>query len=111
MDFEKLNSLGIEKAIVEFLRINVWIKKWFKVDYSKYSISDGGYEHLPLEEKKRIISQVKIPVISVCEDVPSHYNYWKNNFNPNKADCCNLRNSHQKELFIDGGFEQPSLFD
>lgn len=111
MDFDKLNSLGIEKAIVEFLRINTWIKKWFKVDYSKYSIKEGGYEHLPLEEKIKIISKVRIPVISVCEDVPAHYNYWKNNFNPNKADCCNLRNSHQKELFIESGVEQMSLFE
>ena len=111
MDFDKLNSLGIEKAIVEFLRINTWIKKWFKVDYSKYSISEGGYEHLPLEEKKKIISLVKIPTISVCEDVDSHYNYWKNNFNPNKADCCNLRNSHNKEKPNRVGREQLSLFD
>lgn len=113
MDFDKLNSLGIEKAIVEFLRINTWIKKWFKVDYSKYSVSQGGYEHLPLEEKKRIIANVKIPVISVCEDVPSHYNYWKNNFNPNRADCCNLRDSHNEELVIPNETqqEQLSLFD
>ena len=111
MDLDQLNGLGIQKAIVEFLRVNVWIKKWFKVDYSKYTLSEGNYEHLPLDEKIKIISKVKIPVISVCEDVPSHYNYWKNNFNPNKADCCNLRNSHQKELFIDGGYEQASLFD
>ena len=27
IDFDKLNSLGIEKAIVEFLRVNHWIKK------------------------------------------------------------------------------------
>lgn len=24
------------------------------------------------------------------------YEYWKNNFNPNLNDCCNLRNSHIK---------------
>ena len=32
MDYDKLNSLGIKKAIVEFLRVNTWIKKWFKTD-------------------------------------------------------------------------------
>lgn len=100
MDFDKLNSLGIEKAIVEFLRINTWIKKWFKVDYSKYSITQGGYQHLPLEEKKRIIANVKIPVVSVCEDVPEHYNYWKEHFNPKRNDCCNLRGSNNEELVI-----------
>lgn len=91
MDFEKLNSLGINKAIVEFLRVNTWIKKWFEVDYSKYTVKEGGYNHLPLTEKLRILDKVKIPVISVCEDVQEHYDYWKDNFNPNKEDCCNLK--------------------
>ena len=91
MDFDKLNSLGIKKAIVEFLRVNHWIKRWFDIDYSKYTLKEGGYEHLPLEEKKRILSKVKIPNISICEDVQEHYDYWKDNFNPNKDDCCNLR--------------------
>ena len=91
IDFDKLNSLGINKAIVEFLRVNSWIKKWFDIDYSKHTLKEGGYNHLPLEEKQRILAKVKIPSISVCEDVQEHYNYWTNNFNPNKDDCCNLR--------------------
>ena len=28
---------------------------------------------------------------TVCEDETEAYNYWKNNFNVNKNDCCNLR--------------------
>lgn len=91
IDFDKLNGLGIEKAIVEFLRVNTWIKKWFKIDYSKHTLKEGGYNHLPLEYKKEIIKKIKIPNISVCEDVTSHYEYWRDNFNPNKDDCCNLR--------------------
>lgn len=91
IDFDKLNSLGINKAIVEFLRVNSWIKKWFDIDYSKHTLKEGGYNHLPLEEKQRILAKVKIPSISVCEDVQEHYDYWTNNFNPNKDDCCNLR--------------------
>ena len=91
IDFDKLNSLGIEKAIVEFLRVNHWIEKWFNIDYSKFTLKENGYKHLPLEEKKRILSKVKIPIVSICEDVDNHYNYWKDNFNPNKEDCCNLR--------------------
>ena len=91
MDFDKLNSLGIEKAIVEFLRVNHWIKKWFNIDYSKFTLKENGYEHLQLEEKKKILDKVKIPIVSICEDVDEHYNYWKENYNPNKEDCCNLR--------------------
>ena len=90
IDFDKLNSLGINKAIVEFLRVNHWIQKWFDIDFSKFTLTSNGYKHLPLEEKKRIISKVKIPNISVCEDVTEHYNYWMENINPNKDDCCNL---------------------
>ena len=91
IDFDKLNNLGIDKGIVEFLRVNTWIKKWFNVDYSKHTIKEGGYNHLPLEYKKEILNKVKIPNISVCEDVTSHYEYWRDNYNPNKEDCCNLR--------------------
>ena len=90
IDFDKLNSLGINKAIVEFLRVNSWIKKWFNIDYSKHTLKEGGYNHLPLEEKLRILEKIKIPNISVCEDVQEHYDYWKEHFNPNKNDCCNL---------------------
>lgn len=91
IDFDKLNSLGIDKAIVEFLRVNSWIKKWFDIDYSKHTLKEGGYNHLPLEEKLCILEKIKIPNISVCEDVQEHYDYWKEHFNPNKDDCCNLR--------------------
>lgn len=91
IDFDKLNSLGIDKAIVEFLRVNSWIKKWFDIDYSKHTLKEGGYNHLPLEEKLRILEKIKIPNISVCEDVQEHYDYWREHFNPNKDDCCNLR--------------------
>lgn len=91
IDFDKLNSLGINKAVVEFLRVNHWIEKWFNIDYSKWTLTENGYKHLPLEEKKRIIEKVKIPSISVCEDVTEHYEYWRDNYNPNKEDCCNLR--------------------
>lgn len=91
IDFDKLNNLGINKAQVEFLRVNHWIHKWFNIDYSKHKIKQSGYEHLPLEEKLRIINKIKIPEISVCEDEDKAYEYWVNNFNPNKDDCCNLR--------------------
>lgn len=90
MDYEQLNSLGIEKAVVEFLRVNTWIKRWLPADFSKHTLKAGGYLHLPLEEKIRILEKIKIKSITVCEDVPEHYRYWQENINPNKADCCNL---------------------
>lgn len=92
MDFGKLNSLGIDKCIAEFLRVNHWIKQWFPLaDYDKYTLRESNYLHLPLEEKIRILSKIHIKNISVCEDVTEHYEYWKANINPNPQDCCNLR--------------------
>ncbi len=29
--------------------------------------------------------------MTVCEDESEAYEYWKNNFNYNPNDCCNLR--------------------
>lgn len=91
MDFDKLNSLGIKKAIVEFLRVNSWIEKWFDIDYTPYKLKQGSYRFLRLNDKKRIIGKIKIPQVSICEDYLPHYQYWRVNVNPNKDDCCNLR--------------------
>lgn len=91
MDIDKLNTLGINKCVIEFLRVNHWIKQWFELDFSKYCFREGNYEHLTLEQKKKIVEKVKIPNKTVCEDVTGHYEYWKEYVNPNKDDCCNLR--------------------
>ena len=91
VDFDLLNTLGIEKAVVEFLRVNSWIMKWFDIDYSKHTLKEGNYRHLPLEEKNRLLEKIHIPNITVCEDYTEHYEYWKEHFNPNRDDCCNLR--------------------
>lgn len=91
MDFDKLNDLGIQKAVVEFLRVNTWVKKWFDIDYTPYKLKQGGYEFLRLADKKRIIRKIHIPEITVCEDYIPHFKYWQVHVNPNKNDCCNLR--------------------
>ena len=92
MDLEKLGSLGIDKICVEFLRVNTWIKKWFDVDMSLYTVKQGGYEHMPLEEKIRYVDKIKgFKELTVCEDEDRAYEYWTQNVNHNKNDCCNLR--------------------
>ena len=92
METDKLVGLGIKKAIVEFLRVNAWVKKWFKIDYRKYTHYSGGYHHLPLAYKLRYIELIKgFDEVSVCEDCDTDYLYWKQYFNPNPEDCCNLR--------------------
>ena len=97
MDFDKLNSLGIDKVLVEFLRVNSWIEKWFDIDYSEFTVKQSGYRHLPLEKKKEYINRLTgFKEISVCDDEDEAYEYWKNNVNYNKDDCCNLRRKKWK---------------
>lgn len=92
VDFDILNNVKCDKILVEFLRVNSWIRKWFDIDYSRYTIKHGGYQHLPLDEKIKDIKLITgFKEITVCEDETTAYEYWKNNFNPNKDDCCNLR--------------------
>lgn len=99
VDFEALNALGIDKILIEFLRVNSWIEKWFDIDYSKYTVKQNGYRHLPLAEKKRLISRISgFKEMTVCEDESVAYQYWKENFNHNKADCCNLRRKCNGEV-------------
>ncbi len=41
--------------------------------------------------KKAEIAKIKGHTVSVCEDVPEHYAYWRENVNRKATDCCNLR--------------------
>lgn len=92
VNLEALNGLGIDKILVEFLRVNPWIRKWFDIDYSEYTVKQNGYLHLPLEKKKQYISQITgFKEKTVCEDEDEAYEYWKHNYNHNPDDCCNLR--------------------
>lgn len=92
IDFEKLNSVKCDKILVEFLRVNPWIKKWFDIDYSEYTVKQNGYLHMPLQTKLEYIGKVNgFKEISVCEDEDDAYAYWRDHFNPNPDDCCNLR--------------------
>ena len=92
VDFERLNSIRCNKIVVEFLRVNHWIKKWLPLDYSEHTVKQSGYEHLPLSKKIEYLSKVTgFDEVSVCEDVSEHYEYLKEAVNFNKEDCCNLR--------------------
>lgn len=92
VDFERLNNIACDKIIVEFLRVNHWIRKWLPMDYSEYTVRQSGYNHLPLEKKIEYLSRVTgFDQVSVCDDVDEHYWYWKEAVNFNKDDCCNLK--------------------
>ena len=92
IDFDILNAVKCDKILVEFLRVNTWIQKWFGVDYSEYTVKQGGYRHLPLARKIEMLRKITgFKELTVCEDETEAYEYWKAHVNPNPDDCCNLR--------------------
>ena len=92
VNLEAVNGLGVDKAVIEFLRVNNWIRKWFDIDYSEYTVKHGGYNHLPLDAKKKYVEKLTgFKEMTVCEDEDEAYEYWKHCFNHNPDDCCNLR--------------------
>lgn len=91
VDIDIINNIKCDKILVEFLRVNTWIKKWLNINFDEFTVKSGGYLHLPLEKKKALLSLIKKEHISVCEDVTEHFDYWREYVNENKSDCCNLR--------------------
>jgi DNA repair photolyase len=91
IDIDVINNVKCDKILVEFLRVNTWVKKWFDIDFSDYTLHSHGYNHLPLEKKIEYLNKIKFKEISVCEDVPEHHKYWGDNVNVNPNDCCNLK--------------------
>jgi DNA repair photolyase len=92
IDFDVLNDIKCDKIQVEFLRVNTWIKKWFDLNFSDYTVKQSGYNHLPLEKKIDYLKKIyNFKELSVCEDVSEHYEFWRDYVNYNKNDCCNLR--------------------
>lgn len=93
VDVDRINGINCDKILVEFLRVNPFIKRWLTnlgVKLDGYTLHSAGYEHLPLTKKKELISKINFKEISVCEDVPEHWDYWQKNLNHNPNDCCNL---------------------
>ena len=91
VDLNILNSIKCDKILIEFLKVNHWIKKWFKIDYSEYTLKYGGYENLQLDKKIELTGKINgFEQKSVGEYVKNHYEYFMENFNYNKNDCCNL---------------------
>lgn len=99
VDFDALNGLEINKICIEFLRVNTWIKKWFPIDYTEYTVSQSGYQHLPLKKKREYISKITgFREMTVCEDESRAYDFWQKHFNANPEDCCNLRRGAKKNV-------------
>jgi DNA repair photolyase len=92
VNVDEINAIKCDKILIEFLKVNTWVKKWFDIDYSPYTLNYGGYYHLPLERKIELVNLITgYKQVSVGEYVKEHYEYFRDNVNFNKEDCCNLR--------------------
>lgn len=97
VDMAVINSIRCDKILVEFLRVNSWIRKWLTglnagVDLSVYCEHNAGYEHMPLAGKIQLLRAVRgFKEVTVCEDVEGHQEWWRTHINANPDDCCNLR--------------------
>lgn len=97
VNFEIINSIRCDKILVDFLRNDPFIKGFFPIDWSAWTINEGGYGHLPLDVKKEYLSKItSFNQISVCEDCSEHYNYWRDNYNPNSE---NISGFGEYEIF------------
>lgn len=91
IDFETLNQIKCDKILIEFLKVNHFVKKTFNIDYSNYSLKYGGHDNLQLRDKIRIVNKITgFKQLSVGEYVADHHKYFSKNVNFNPEDCCNL---------------------
>lgn len=92
-DFDLINSINVDKCLVEFLRIKPSMFDLLKgyVNVDEYTVKEGGYRHLPLDVKLRELEKLDFKELTVCDDVQEHYDYFHENVNYNPDDCCNLR--------------------
>lgn len=91
MDFDLMNQVKCDKCLVEFLRVNTTIARRFGVTTDAFTVRDASYMHYPLEHKLEVLSRIKIMQVTVCDDCTEHYDYFRDHYNPNQDDCCNLR--------------------
>lgn len=92
-DFDDINSIEVDKCLVEFLRIKPSMKEEMEdfITFDNYTHKEGGYRHLDLNKKLDVLSNLKFPELTVCDDVDEHYNFFRKYINHNPNDCCNLR--------------------
>lgn len=92
VDCSVINNIKCDKILIEFLKVNHWIRKSFNIDYTDYTLKFGGFNHLELDKKIELTNKITgFNQVSVGEYVHNHYVYFRDNVNFNKNDCCNLK--------------------
>lgn len=92
VDLDAILKSPVEKVLVEFLRVNTFIKRTFpSMDFSGWCVRSGNYQHLLLDTKLRMLKPlIGKKRLTICEDHPIHYEYFKKHINANPDDCCDL---------------------
>lgn len=91
IDYERLNAVQCDKILIEFLRVNHFVRKHLDIDYLAYTHKEGNYRHLPLQKKLELLEPITgFKEHTICDDVQSHYAYFRDHYNANPKDCCNL---------------------
>lgn len=68
-DVDIINNIKCDKLLVEFLRNDGLIKKWFDIDWTEWTVKESNYGHLPLKKKIELMSELtNFKEVSVCED-------------------------------------------
>ena len=90
---DRILDSPVDKVLVEFLRVNTFIKRNFpSMDFRAWTVKSGGYNHLPLEMKLKMLEPlIAMKRLTVCEDHPEHYEYFRQHINANPKDCCDLK--------------------
>lgn len=91
VNYDKLNSIECDKILIEFLKVNSFVKSGLNIDYSDYMVKYGGRRHLSLYKQLIMIKPItEFKQITIGASVPEHYKFYRDNKNYNKKDCCNL---------------------
>lgn len=115
VDTSVINNIDCGKILIEFLKVNPYVKRCFDLDYHDYTCKYGGHLNLELEKKIELANRLTdFDQRSVGEYVKDHYLYFRDNYNSNKFDCCNLKGvewNDYPEIPEGEQNDQLSLFD
>lgn len=112
VDARRICNVDCEKILIEFLKVNPYVMRCFDIDYYEYTEKYGGHYNLPLERKIELANRfLDFPEHNVGEFVYQHYLWFRDNYNTNKYDCCNLRGIEYTDFpeVTDGETEQDQL--
>lgn len=112
VDARRICNVDCEKILIEFLKVNPYVMRCFDIDYYEYTEKYGGHYNLPLERKIELANRfLDFPEHNVGEFVYQHYLWFRDNYNTNKYDCCNLRGIEYTDFpeVSDGEAEQDQL--